>query len=340
MGKGVEIKEARYYKVLDDKEVVCTLCPKVCRLKPEESGFCGVRKNLGGKLYTLAYGRPVAVHVDPIEKKPLYHFFPGSRILSIGTFGCNLGCVFCQNYDIARAEYEPNFSRYLMPEEIVEASANYGSIGIAYTYNEPTVFAEYVEDISSLAHEKGLRNVMVTNGFISRRALREVYKYIDAANVDLKSMSPEFYRKYCSGELNPVLDAIVELKSMGVWVEITNLLIPGLNDNRKDVDKLVSWVIDNVGDRVPLHFSAFYPCYQMLDRPRTSKSTLDMAREVALSRGMKYVYEGNVFTTEESNTYCPSCGALLVERSYFDVTKLNIRNGRCLNCGEEVDIIC
>jgi len=336
----VEIKEAKYYKTLNNEEVVCTLCPRVCKLKPGELGFCRVRKNMGGKLYTLAYGRPVAVHVDPIEKKPLYHFFPGSRILSIGTFGCNLGCLFCQNYDIARAEYRANFSRYLKPEEIIEASVNYNSIGIAYTYNEPTVFAEYVEDISSLAREKGLKNVMVTNGFISKKVLKEVYRYIDAANVDLKSMSSEFYRRYCLGELNPVLDAIIELKSMGIWVEITNLLIPGLNDGHKDIDKLVSWIINSIGDRVPLHFSAFYPCYQMLDRPRTSKSVLDMAREIALSKGMKYVYEGNVFTTEEGNTYCPSCGALLVERSYFDVVRLNVKDGRCLKCGNDVDIIC
>ncbi len=332
------MKEAKWWKSIGDKKVECTLCPRHCKLKDGQNGFCFVRQNIDGVLQSLAYASPIAVHTDPIEKKPLYHFLPGSDIFSIGTVGCNLGCLFCQNWDISKARIDQKSARHFSPEDIVKAALNYDCKGIAFTYNEPTIFGEYVIDISKLAHKSGLKTVMVTNGYITKEAIQDIYPFIDAANIDLKAFTEKFYSKYCQAHLQPVLDAIIEIKKMGTWIELTTLIIPDLNDSLEEIKSLVNWVLENLGSDVPLHFSAFHPTYKMMDRERTPKSTLDRARKLALNEGIRYVYEGNVMTTVEGNTYCPECGRLLIERQWFTVVHNSLVDGKCV-CGAKISIV-
>ncbi len=332
------MKEAKWWKSIGDKKIECTLCPRHCKLKDGQNGFCFVRQNISGVLQSLAYASPIAVHTDPIEKKPLYHFLPGSDIFSIGTVGCNLGCLFCQNWDISKARIDQKSVRHFTPEDIVKAALNYDCKGIAFTYNEPTIFGEYVIDISELAHKSGLKTVMVTNGYITEEAIQDIYPFIDAANIDLKAFTEEFYSKYCQAHLQPVLDAIIEIKEMGTWIELTTLVIPDLNDSLEEIKNLVNWVLENLGSDVPLHFSAFNPSYKMMDRKRTPKSTLDRARKLALDAGIHYVYEGNVMTTVEGNTYCPECGRLLIERQWFTVVHNSLVNGKCV-CGAPIFVV-
>ena len=332
------MKEARWWKSIGDKKIECTLCPRNCKLKDGQNGFCFVRQNISGVLQSLAYSSPIAVHTDPIEKKPLYHFLPGSEIFSLGTVGCNLGCKFCQNWDISKARIDQKSVRHFTPEDIVKAALNYDCKGIAFTYNEPTIFGEYVIDISKLAHKSGLKTVMVTNGYITKEAIKDIYPFIDAANIDLKAFTEEFYSKYCQAHLQPILDAIIEIKKMGTWIELTTLVIPDLNDSSEEIKSLIDWVLNNLGSDVPLHFSAFHPSYKMIYIKRTPKSTLDRARKLALDAGIHYVYEGNVMTNVEGNTYCPECGRLLIERQWFTVVHNSLVDGKCV-CGATIFIV-
>ena len=328
------MKEGKFWEK-DNGRVHCYLCPRNCRIGDGKSGYCRVRKNISGRLCLLVYGKPTAVHIDPIEKKPLYHFYPGSSSLSIGTAGCNLGCKFCQNSSLSRAHPDEIRSIPLSPEDAVKTAVKNACMSMSYTYNEPTIWAEYLMDIAELAHEQGLKNMMVTNGYISKEVIRTVYKNIDAANVDLKAITEHFYKKHTLSHLYPVLDALVELKSMGVWIEVTNLIIPTLNDSLKEVRKLSKWVYENLGDEVPLHFSAFHPDYRMTRLPRTSAEKLEDARKIAMDEGIKYVYLGNVYSEEGSNTYCPSCGRIVISRSGFSVDLDYLINRAC-SCGQKI----
>jgi len=331
------VKIANWWHEKDGK-IECLLCPRNCVIDDRQSGFCNVRRNENQTLYTTVYGQPVATHMDPIEKKPLYHFYPGTQIYSVGTVGCNLACEFCQNWDISRASPESYFSKSIPPEKIIQAARQSDSIGIAFTYNEPTIFGEYVLDIALLAHGANLKTVMVTNGYISPQAINDIYPHIDAANIDLKSFSGEFYQRYCKAELRPVLESIEMIKSIGTFVEITTLIIPGLNDGDDEIDQLTIWIVDHLGIDTPLHFSAFHPDYKMKYISRTPKSTLDKAKKIALGNGLRYVYLGNVLSDKDDNTYCYSCGRLLIERQYFTVVSSNLRGNVC-SCGAKIAIV-
>ncbi len=331
------MKEALYYITLKNNKVKCNLCPFNCIIKPNHFGNCNARKNINGKLYSLVYGKPASVAIDPIEKKPLYHFYPGSYSLSIGTFGCNLHCLNCQNYDISQSKADKFLGKEIMPEKLVEIAIEKGCKSIAYTYNEPTIFYEYVIETAKLAKKKGLKNIMVTNGFINTKPLKRLYKFIDGANIDLKSIKDEFYRKICFARLQPVLEAIKEIKKIGSWIEITNLIIPEYNSKEDEIKELCLWIKNNIGVKVPLHFSAFYPTYRLLDAPRTTSEMLIKARDIARGLGIKYVYLGNTAIEDAGNTYCSHCGRLLIERGWFEVYKNKIKNNCCPFCGEIVD---
>lgn len=327
------MKEARFWERVDER-VHCYLCPRDCHLGEGQSGFCYVRKNIGGTLYNLAYANPCAVHIDPIEKKPLFHFLPGSRSLSLGTIGCNLGCKFCQNWDISKAKHEKVRTVELPPEAVVGAAIEHKCQSISFTYNEPTIWAEYAMDIAREGKRTGLKHIMVTNGYINIEPLKEIYQYIDAANVDLKSFTEIFYNKFTLSHLEPVLAAITEMKQLGVWVEITTLLIPTINDTPQEIKELTTWIKDNVGCDVPLHFTAFHPDYKLTDLPGTPIKTINTARQIARDTGLHYVYEGNIHS-DGSNTFCPNCGTLLIARDWHTVKVNNLRENRC-SCGWEI----
>lgn len=329
---------ARWWVSKEDQTVQCQLCPRRCVIADGQVGTCRVRKNSGGRLYSLVYGHPIAVHIDPIEKKPLYHFQPGSRVFSLGTVGCNLQCIYCQNWDISTASAQEYRRAPLTPQEIVQQAHANKCQSIAFTYNEPTIFSEYVLDIAQAARAAQLKTVMVTNAYINPPAVADIYPYIDAANIDLKAFTNDYYRKMCGGNLAPVLEAIEAIKAEGTWIELTTLLIPGLNDGEDEIRNLVHWVREHLGVDTPLHFTAFHPDYRLLDRPATPKKTLDTAWRIAREMGMHYVYEGNVVTGTEGNTYCPQCGRLLIERYYYQTHIRDMQEGRCV-CGQDIPII-
>ncbi len=329
------MKEALYYKKLKDKAVQCLLCPKKCFIAEDNYGFCRARKNIKGKLYSMVYGNASSVCIDPIEKKPLFHFLPGSSSLSVGTFGCNLACRHCQNWTIARATPPDDFGE-ISPEMIVEKAINEGCASISYTYNEPTIFYEYVLDTAKLAKKNKIKNVIVTNGFINREPLKEWSSYIDAANVDLKSFNEKFYKEVCFAELSPVLETLKFLSKTKIWFEITNLVIPTKNDDLSEIRQMCVWIKENLGTNHPLHFSAFYPCYKMMNVPPTKPETLTEAKKIAVALGLKYVYTGNVSDMEGSATYCPRCKKPVIQRINFSISKNNLKNGKC-SCGYKID---
>ncbi len=329
---------AHWWSAGENAVVACFLCPHRCQIRDGKHGICRVRLNQNGHLYSQVWGRPVAVHIDPIEKKPLFHFLPGSRIFSIGTVGCNLRCEFCQNWDISMASSRENETATVPPEKLVQAAIENGCRSIAFTYNEPTIFAEYVLDIATLARQAGLKTVMVTNGYITPEAIGDIYPLIDAANIDLKAMNAGYYRKYCHAELEPVLQAIVAIRQTGTLVELTNLLIPGLNDDEAELRTMCDWIFQKLGADTPLHFSAFHPAYKMSDRSRTTKRTLDQARAIAIASGLHFIYEGNVMTEDEANTYCPSCGRLLISRRWNPTLTSDLQGQYCV-CGRKIPII-
>jgi len=305
---------AMFWEKNEGEDVRCFLCAHNCRIKPEKFGICGVRQNLQGKLYSLVYGEPIAAHLDPIEKKPLYHFLPGSSSYSVATVGCNFRCGFCQNWQIsqldkkaARAEGVPAVT----PEEIIEQALFYNAASISYTYTEPTIFFEYAYDIAQLAHEKGLANIFVTNGFMGQQALEKIQPFLNAANVDLKSFNPEFYRRHCSARLEPVLDTIRRMKKMDIWVELTTLVIPGLNDSEKELNQIAAFIAQ-VDRHMPWHISRFHPDYHFNDYAATPVPTLHRAKQIGEQHGLKYIYIGNV--ADKSDTVCPQCGKTIIQR--------------------------
>lgn len=325
------MKEASWYKKLDGKNVKCILCPKNCIIPDGKFGFCGVRKNSNGRLYAISYEQPVSIHIDPIEKKPLFHFLPTSRSLSFGTVGCNLDCRWCQNWEISKARGSELKTKKYSPKKIVEIALKNKVESISYTYNEPTIFYEYLLDCAVLARDEGIRNVFVSNGFINKEPLNELCNHIDAANIDLKSFNREFYLKYCSAMLENVLESLKILKKRGIWLEVTNLIIPTLNDNFEEIEEMCKWIKDNLGRDVPLHFSRFFPMHKMLELYPTPEETLKRAQEIA-KKYLDFVYIGNIPTEKGENTYCPKCKKLLVGRSGFGVIVNNIRNGKCGYC--------
>jgi len=335
--KNLSLREARYWKALDGQRVQCSLCPFECEIPEGERGACKTRANVGGTLRCLTYGRPVAVHDDPIEKKPLFHFLPGARALSVATIGCNLGCVFCQNWEISQKRpEEETYAAEVPPERIVEIARERGIGTIAYTYTEPSVFFEYMMDIAREARKAGLKNLWITCGYINPEPLAELCGVLDAANVDLKGYDEAFYREYCKATLPPVLKTLEILREKGVWVEVTNLLIPRANDDPEMIRRMCSWMHRSLGDDVPLHFSRFHPDYLLLDRPATPPATLAMARGIAREEGLRYVYIGNLATSDGETTFCPRCKRLVLAREGFEVTESGLRNGTCGSCGAPI----
>ena len=328
------MREALWWQTEADGKILCTLCPRFCRLGDGQAGFCYIRRNFGGKLYSLGYGTSTGFALDPIEKKPLNHFLPGSEILSFGTAGCNLGCRFCQNWSISKAKLDEAESYHVAPEQVVELALRKRVPSIAFTYNDPVIWGEFVIDISRHARERGLNSVMVTAGYITPESRPEVFRYIDAANVDLKGFTERFYHKLTFSHLAPVLDTLVWLKrETDIWFEITNLMIPGENDDPDETKRLCDWVAENLGDSVPLHFTAFHPDFKLTDKPRTPASTLKRAREIARSSGIKYCYVGNVHDAEGQTTRCPECKTALIRRSWHDIIENKLSNSRC-RCGQ------
>jgi pyruvate formate lyase activating enzyme len=326
-------KEASYYMKLEEGRVQCLLCPHECLLANKQTGLCKARRNIEGTLRSLVYARAVSANVDPIEKKPLFHFLPGSKSFSIATAGCNFSCRFCQNWQISQSRPEDLDSFYFPPQEVVEKALENNCQSIAYTYNEPTIFYEYMLDCAKLAREKGLCNVPVTACYINPEPLKELCQYIDGAHCDLKGFSDEFYRKYCSGKLEPVLNTIKTLKQNGVWIEIINLVIPTVNDDMEMIKKMCLWIRDNLGPDVPLHLSRFFPNYKMRDLPPTPVETLEKARKIALDCGLHYVYIGNVPGHPAENTYCPQCKKALIRRVGYYIAENNVVEGKCKFCG-------
>jgi pyruvate formate lyase activating enzyme len=326
------LHEARWWSTEPNGKLHCYLCPRHCRIGEGQGGFCFIRVHRGGKLYSLGYARPAAIQIDPVEKKPLNHFFPGTRIFSMGTAGCNMGCFFCQNWDISKSKADQVRSTYIPPQEVVALAIANRCPSIAFTYNEPTIWAEYLIDISAVAKDHGLNTVMVSNGYITREAFHDVYDHIDAANIDLKAFTENFYGRITLTHLAPVLDTLKWLKNeTNVWFEITNLMIPTLNDAREETKQLCDWILENLGPDVPLHFTAFHPDFKLQDKPRTPPATLDAARAMALASGLHYVYEGNIYS-EGAHTSCPSCKKVLIRRSWHDVRENQLKNGHCPKC--------
>ncbi|MEW5994014.1 MAG: AmmeMemoRadiSam system radical SAM enzyme [Candidatus Zixiibacteriota bacterium] len=327
------IKPGAYAEQKTDDKVICHLCPAECTLTKGKRGICRSRYNQDGRLVTDNYGELVTLAMDPIEKKPLYHFHPGSDILSTGPNSCNLGCVHCQNWTISQKEAK---TFYCPPQKLVEAAVAQRSIGVAFTYTEPLMWYEYILDTAPLLRQAGLKTVMVTNGYINPEPLEELLPLVDAMNIDLKSMRPDFYKKICKGKREPVLHTIRRVHEAGVHLEVTNLIIPGLNDSDDDLLALIEFVAD-LSNRLPLHFSAYRPDYKM-SHPPTPVETLLHARELA-ERRLHFVYLGNVWLPEGSNTLCPGCGRLLIERSGYHTSVVGLRNGLCANCGFETGIV-
>lgn len=329
------MKEALFYKKLKNNIVKCELCPNFCVLKENQLGKCLARKNVKGRLISLSYGKPVAINSDPIEKKPLYHFLPGTKSFSIATAGCTFKCLFCQNAEIAHKSPDQIPVMYVEPEKIVRLALENKCKSISYTYTEPVTAIEYIIDIAKLARKVGLKNIIVSNGYINEKPLLDLCKYIDAANIDLKGFNESFYKKNCFGSLKPVLKTLKILKDNGIWIEITNLIIPRLNDNLKEIDKMCKWIRTSLGSEIPLHFSRFFPMHRMLDKQITSIDILKKARDIAIKNKLKYVYIGNISGLDE-NTYCAKCKSLVIERCGFSITKINIKGGKCIKCNAKV----
>jgi len=328
---------ARWWHTAENGKVVCTLCPRECHIPDGSRGFCFVRANQGGQLVLTTYGRSSGFCIDPIEKKPLNHFLPGTPVLSFGTAGCNLGCKFCQNWNISKSREIDTLSQEATPEAIVAAAKQTGCRSLAYTYNDPVIWAEYALDIAKVARREGIKNVAVTAGYIQPEARAEFYAWMDAANVDIKGFTGTFYRKLCQAELEPILDTIEYLvQETRVWVELTNLMIPGENDAPEETKQLCDWMLAHVGPEVPIHFTAFHPDFKMMDKPPTPHETLIRARQIALDAGLHYAYVGNVHDFERESTYCPHCKTLLIGRDWFEISQYKLSGNRCPQCGTAI----
>jgi len=332
------MKEAMFYENIDGK-VRCHLCNHHCLIKEGKRGICAVRENHNGRLYTLVYGKSVSVGVDPIEKKPFFNFYPGTSSYSLATVGCNFHCLHCQNWEISqmpRGKGGRIIGDELGPERIVSEAKGLDCMSIAYTYTEPTIFFEYAYDTAKIAHKEGIKNLFVTNGYTSGEAIREIAPFLDAANVDLKSFDEDFYHEVCGAKLQPVLDNIRLYKELGVWVEVTTLIIPGYNDDEIQLKEIAEF-LRRVGDEIPWHITAFYPAYKLLDVPPTPVESLRKARDIGMQAGLKYVYEGNIPGEGGESTYCFSCGELLIERSGYYIKRNKLVDGRCPKCKAKLD---
>jgi pyruvate formate lyase activating enzyme len=329
---------ARYWQTLDDGRIQCDLCPRFCKLHEGQRGLCVVRAREGDHLVLTTYGRSSGFCIDPIEKKPLNHFLPGTPVLSFGTAGCNLACKFCQNWDISKAREIERLNAAATPRRIAEVARDLGCRSVAFTYNDPVIFLEYAVDTAIACHELGLKTVAVTAGYITPAARAEFFGHIDAANVDLKSFNEDFYHRLCGAHLRDVLDTIVWIRRQGrTWLELTTLLIPGENDTDAEIEALSRWVLDELGPDVPLHFSAFHPDWKMRDTPPTPPATLARARAIARGQGLRYVYTGNIHDPEGDSTWCHNCNALLIGRDWYDLTSWNLdAKGNCKACGTQV----
>ena len=324
----------RWWHRLDDGRIQCDLCPRDCKLHDGQRGACFVRQNLGGEMILTTYGRSSGFCIDPIEKKPLHHFYPGSSVLSFGTAGCNLACKFCQNWDISKSKDMDRLMDQAAPDEIARAAEESGCKSVAFTYNDPVIFAEYAMDTADACHARGIQTVAVTAGYIHAEPRREFYAKIDAANVDLKAFTDEFYFKLTGAHLAPVLDTLRYIKrETNTWLEITTLLIPGKNDSDAELQAMTQWIAQELGPDVPLHFSAFHPDYKMTDIPATPAQTLNRARAIAIKAGLHYVYTGNVHDTDGGTTYCPSCRAPLIVRDWYRIDDYRLTpDGHCPDC--------
>ncbi len=334
MNEETSVVRSRFHRPLEKGRVECTLCPRNCRPSPGQRAFCFIRENRDGEMVLTSYGRASGFCVDPIEKKPLNHFYPGSSVLSFGTAGCNLGCRFCQNWHISKARESDRLTSFASPEAIAAGAVRASCKSVAFTYNDPVIFAEFAIDTAKACHEMGVKTVAVTAGYITREARGPFFGVMDAVNIDLKSFRETFYRKLCFGHLQPILDTIRFLKNeTGTWFEITTLLIPGENDSEDELRQLVDWVASEVGSEVPLHFSAFHPDFKMGDRPRTPATTLSRARTIAIEAGLAHVYTGNVSDPKGQSTYCASCKELVVERDWYRIGRYAIdTSGHCRHC--------
>jgi pyruvate formate lyase activating enzyme len=328
--------EALYYKKHSDREIECLLCPRYCKLGDKERGYCGVRENMGGTYYTLVYGKACSVNVDPIEKKPFFHFLPRTNALSIATAGCNVNCKFCQNWEISQVRPEQVAHYDIPPSKVVDLAKKYSCPSIAYTYSEPVIFYEYMYDTSKEARLKGIKNTVVTGGHINPEPLEELTKVVDAIKIDLKAFTQDFYTSYVRGELQPVLDAIKIVHKSNVWLEIVYLLIPTLNDSPDEIRNLCSWIMNEIGPDVPLHFSRFYPMYLMKNLPRTPLSTLEKAYKIALAEGLHYVYLGNIPSHQAESTYCPKCKNKVIQRIGYQIKKIELKEGKCKFCSNPI----
>ena len=331
----MELKEALFWKKLRDQNVACQLCPKFCVIKNSERGNCGTRTNINGTLYSVVYGKPCSIAIDPIEKKPFYHFLPSSKSLSIGTVGCNLHCQHCQNWQISQARFEDVPHLEVLPESIIQQAKANNVKSISFTYTEPTVFYEYMLDIAKLAKKEKIKCTLVSNGYINPAPLKKLIPYIKTANIDLKGTTL-FYEKVCDGKIQHVLETLKLLKQKKVWLEITNLIIPGYNDTSEEIKETVSWIKENLGTETPLHFSAFYPCYKLTNVPATQPEFLFKARAIAKQQGLKFIYTGNIKDEEGSTTFCPKCNYPIIKRRNFNVVENKLKRGKCPNCKEKL----
>lgn len=330
----VALHPARWWTMRSDRRIECQLCPRGCKLQDGQRGFCFVRQRVGNEIVLTTYGRSSGFCIDPIEKKPLNHFLPGTSVLSFGTAGCNLGCRFCQNWGISKARESDRLADFATPDGIADAARRYGCRSVAFTYNDPVIFAEYALDVAHACRERGIKTVAVTAGYITAEARPDFFHAMDAANVDLKAFTGKFYQRLCLGALQPVLDTLVYLKEeTDVWFEVTTLLIPGENDSADEIDRASDWFAAALGPDVPWHFTAFHPAYKMLRPQPTPVATLVRAREIARSKGLHHVYTGNVDDRSGASTWCPQCGALLIERHWHDLVSYHLDGDRCETCG-------
>jgi pyruvate formate lyase activating enzyme len=325
--------EARFYKSIDETTVQCELCPRGCTLSDGIRSFCRAREPKAGKLYSLVYAQACAVHIDPIEKKPLFHFLPGTPIFSIATAGCNFRCKFCQNWQISQFPPEETYNYELLPQEVVNQALKNNCPSIAYTYTEPSIFYEYMLDTAKLAKLKGIKNMYHSNGYLRPQPVEELSLYLDGADIDLKGFTQEFYHEVCAGTLESVLETLKILKRNGVWLELTNLMVPTLNDNMEKIKQMCTWIKENLGEAVPIHFSRFWPQYKLTTLNPTPVETLEKARQIALDCGLQFVYIGNVPGHEGENTYCPKCLKLLIKRRGYTILENNLKPpGNCKFC--------
>ncbi len=331
------IHPTKYWHRLDDGRAQCDLCPRECKLKEGQRGLCFVRENQSDKIVLNTYGRSSGFCIDPIEKKPLNHFLPGTPVLSFGTAGCNLSCKYCQNWDISKSRETDTLAARAMPETIAAVAKRTDCRNVAYTYNDPVIFHEYAIDTAQACRELGIGNIAVTAGYISAQPREEFFRHMDAANIDLKSFDENFYWKLTGGHLKAVLETLEYVhKEADAWLEITNLVIPGHNDSDAEISAMSEWIANTLGVDVPLHFSAFHPDYKMLDVPPTPPASLARARDIALRAGLRYVYTGNVHDSRGGSTWCPSCGVLLIERDWYEIGAWHLKHGHCEHCGEKI----